>query len=215
MNCSPVDYLFDSAPDADTLLIFAHGAGADMQHAFMQSITDLLVEQGFAVLRFNFPYMQKRAEDGKRRPPDRAPKLLAHFEQVLQHAQQTYDFQRIFLLGKSMGSRMATMLAGDTLPEAIKGVISLGYPLLPKGKTAPRLDAINTCQLPLLIVQGERDSFGTRQQLAEWPLPASVTVQFIVDGDHSFEPRKRAGVSIAQNFQQAVQAIVAFVRSHQ
>ena len=214
MNCSPADYLFDSAPNADTLLIFAHGAGADMQHEFMQSITDLLVAEGFAVLRFNFPYMQKRAEDGKRRPPDRAPKLLAHFEQVLQHAQQTYDFQRIFLLGKSMGSRMATMLAGESLPSAIKGVISLGYPFLPKGKTEPRLDAVNDCQLPLLIVQGERDSFGTRQQLGEWSLPAAVAVQFITDGDHSFTPRKSAGVSTTQNYQQAVQAIVAFVRSH-
>lgn len=214
MNCSPDDCRFDSAPNADTLLIFAHGAGADMSHPFMQAITELLVAQGFAVLRFNFPYMQKRAEDGKRRPPDRAPKLLARFSEVLQQVCDEHAYQRVFLLGKSMGSRMATTLAGEPLPEIVKGVISLGYPFLPKGKTEPRLEAVEQCRLPLLIVQGERDSFGTHTQLQQWPLPAHVALEFLPDGDHSFEPRKSAGVSVTQNYQQAVAAITAFVRSH-
>ncbi|MCH1920472.1 alpha/beta fold hydrolase [Shewanella sp. A3A] len=214
MNCSPDDCRFDSAPNADTLLIFAHGAGADMSHPFMQAITELLVAQGFAVLRFNFPYMQKRAEDGKRRPPDRAPKLLARFSEVLQQVCDENAYQRVFLLGKSMGSRMATMLAADPLPEVVKGVICLGYPFLPKGKTAPRLEAIEQCLLPILIVQGERDSFGTKTQLQQWPLPTNITVEFLPDGDHSFEPRKRADVSLAQNYHHAVTAITAFVRSH-
>lgn len=214
MNYSPDDCRFDSAPNADTLLIFAHGAGADMQHPFMQAITDLLVAQGFAVLRFNFPYMQKRAEDGKRRPPDRAPKLLVRFNEVLQQVCREQRYQRVFLLGKSMGSRMATILAGEPLPDIVNGVISLGYPFLPKGKTEPRLEAIEQCRLPLLIVQGERDSFGTQLQLQQWPLPANVALEFLPDGDHSFEPRKSADVSATQNYQQAVAAITAFVRSH-
>ncbi|WP_052074573.1 alpha/beta fold hydrolase [Shewanella mangrovi] len=215
MNYSQDDWIYQPAANADTLLIFAHGAGADMSHDFMQTMADLLVDAGFSVLRFNFPYMQKSALDGKRRPPDRAATLLACWHNTLELVLQQYPADNVFLLGKSMGSRIATMLAGQALPAVVKGVISLGYPFLPKGKNEPRLDAINDCKLPLLIVQGERDSFGTREQLTCWPLPALVELQFVPDGNHSFEPRKLSGVTLMQNYHQAVSHILAFTRSHQ
>ncbi|QSX34755.1 alpha/beta fold hydrolase [Shewanella avicenniae] len=213
MNCSPDNWIYQAADNADTLLIFAHGAGADMRSEFMQTMADLLVNAGFAVLRFNFPYMQLSALDGKRRPPDRAPKLLASWHGTLDAALAQHAFDKFYLVGKSMGSRMATMLAAEPLPNVVKGVICLGYPFLPKGKAAPRLEAINQCLLPLLIVQGERDSFGTQAQLDEWPLPAAVETVFLADGNHSFEPRKSSGVTLMQNYQQAVSSILAFTRS--
>ena len=68
-------------PENGPLFIFAHGAGAGMEHDFMTAVAKGLVEQGIRVVRFNFPYMVKRAEDGKKRPPDRAPKLLEAYEE--------------------------------------------------------------------------------------------------------------------------------------
>lgn len=70
-------------PDNGPLFIFAHGAGAPMEHAFMTAVAQGLAKEGIRVVRFNFPYMAKRAEDGKKRPPDRAPKLLEAFSEVI------------------------------------------------------------------------------------------------------------------------------------
>ena len=83
------------------LFIFAHGAGADMTHDFMQSVASQLAGHGVQVIRFNFPYMVKRAEDGKRRPPDRAPKLLEAFTQVIDSVAP----RKVVIGGKSMGGR--------------------------------------------------------------------------------------------------------------
>ena len=72
--------LLQNGPKDGPIYLFAHGAGADMNSEFMSEVAEKLGEKGIRVIRFNFPYMIKRAEDGKRRPPDRAPKLLVAFE---------------------------------------------------------------------------------------------------------------------------------------
>ncbi|QSX42557.1 alpha/beta fold hydrolase [Shewanella cyperi] len=213
----------------DTLVIFAHGAGADMDSDFMADMAKGLAQRGVPVLRFNFPYMQKRRLDGTRRPPDRAPKLLDCFAEVLEQASARFKPKRVFLLGKSMGGRMATLFAARAVaaspvaasskasPEAssaqapIAGVICLGYPFLPpKGKEV-RLAPVLDCPVPLLIVQGERDSFGTREQVLAWQLPEKVGLCWIPDGDHSLKPRKASGHSLEGNLALAVDACMAFI----
>lgn len=135
------NWLLDKGKDSDTLVLFAHGAGADMHSDFMADYAALLTASGPSVLRFNFPYMVKRGEDGKRRPPDRAPALLQSFEQTLAAAVAEFAPKRLFLMGKSMGGRMAAMLAAnDKLAMPPCGVICLGYPFLPPKKTEPRLE---------------------------------------------------------------------------
>lgn len=198
---------------ANTLVLFAHGAGANGDSDFMTRIAQGLAANGVQVMRFNFPYMQANALDGKRRPPDRAPKLLACFNEMLLEARQFSHIERIFLMGKSMGGRMAATLACDPQVAAqVSGVICLGYPFVPLKGGEPRLAPLNECQVPVLVVQGERDKFGDIARVPTWPLGSNVKLQWLTDGDHSFVPRKSSGTSEAANLERAIALITAFVR---
>ncbi|NAW58651.1 MULTISPECIES: alpha/beta fold hydrolase [unclassified Vibrio] len=186
--------------------IFAHGAGADMDHAFMEQVAEGVAEQGIRVIRFNFPYMVKRAEDGKKRPPDRAPKLLDAFRQVISEQAQG---QPVVIGGKSMGGRMASLLAEEAL---VAGVACLGYPFHPPGKPEKyKGEHLASLSKPCLILQGERDTFGQREELSEFSLSDSVRVTFLPDGDHSFKPRKRSGFTESDNIAAAVAALSQFI----
>jgi predicted alpha/beta-hydrolase family hydrolase len=221
------DYLLQG-PKSDTLIIFAHGAGANMQHEYMASMTDKLLGQGYQVYRFNFLYMQANMQDGKRRPPDRAPKLLGHYEQVLKDVQHKMaigliDCQRIILMGKSMGGRMSAILTSTDhqlqqplitdVINKIAAVVCLGYPFIPLKGGEPRLAPIQHNAIPMLIVQGERDKFGDRQQVPTWALGEHVEVCWIGDGDHSLQPRKSSGYTLEGNLNYAIEHISQFIES--
>nr|WP_303648446.1 alpha/beta family hydrolase [Shewanella metallivivens] len=210
------------------MIIFAHGAGANMHHEFMVNMSELLVNAGFQVYRFNFLYMQANMQDGKRRPPDRAPKLLNHFEQVLldvaeKITQGLINPKRIVLMGKSMGGRMSAILTSSEhaflsaqakeVATNICAVVCLGYPFIPLKGGEPRLSPIQTNPLPLLIVQGERDKFGGREQVPSWSLSDNTTISWIGDGDHSLQPRKSSGYTLEGNLQQACDSICQFLES--
>lgn len=219
------DYLLQG-PKSDTLIVFAHGAGANMHHEFMSSMTDKLLGQGYQVYRFNFLYMQANMQDGKRRPPDRAPKLLAHYEQVLLDIQQKMalgliNCQRIILMGKSMGGRMSAILTSTDhqlqepliidVVNKISAVVCLGYPFVPLKGGEPRLAPIQHNCLPMLIVQGERDKFGDLQRVPTWALGEHAQVCWIGDGDHGLQPRKSSGYSLDGNLNTAVKHISQFI----
>lgn len=187
------------------LFVFAHGAGAGMDHAFMQQVANGLAAKGIQVIRFNFPYMVKRAEDGKKRPPDRAPKLLEAFEQVI----ADYADKPIVIGGKSMGGRMASLLADNA---QVAGIACLGYPFHPPGKPEKyKGEHLASLAKPCLILQGERDTFGKREEFTEFALADSVQVEFIADGDHSFKPRKSSGYTEAGNLAHAVEVLSQFI----
>ncbi|MGK0408963.1 MAG: putative alpha/beta-hydrolase family hydrolase [Shewanella psychromarinicola] len=219
------DYLLQG-PKSDTLIIFAHGAGANMHHGFMISMTDKLVAQGYQVYRFNFLYMQANMQDGKRRPPDRAPKLLGHYEQVLMDIEQKMalgliNCQRIILMGKSMGGRMSAILASTDhqlqqpliadVVNKIAAVVCLGYPFIPLKGGEPRLAPIQHNSHPMLIVQGERDKFGDLQQVPTWALGEHAEVCWISDGDHSLQPRKSSCYTLEGNLNIAIEHISQFI----
>lgn len=103
------DVMREGASDAPVRILLAHGAGACMEHTFLCELSRLLAGPDIEVVRFNFPYMTKRAQDGKRRPPDRQPVLLDHWRQMA----QLFAHPRLFLAGKSMGGRMAAELYGE------------------------------------------------------------------------------------------------------
>ncbi len=71
------ELLFDGPRDAALTLALAHGAGAAMDTPFMAAFAQGVAAAGFRAARFEFPYMAARRRDGKRRAPDREPKLLA------------------------------------------------------------------------------------------------------------------------------------------
>ena len=117
------------AAKAVATLVLAHGAGAPMDSDFMNSLVQALVERGFTVVRFEFPYMAQRREDGKKRPPNKASILIETFEQVIADVQTLPDVSKPLLIGgKSMGGRIASMLADN---PAVDGVCCFGYPFHP------------------------------------------------------------------------------------
>ena len=199
------NYLIDGEQGAP-IFIFAHGAGAGMDHDFMSDVAQGLAKHGIQVIRFNFPYMVKRAEDGKRRPPDRAPKLLEAYQQVIaEYAQQ----RSVIIGGKSMGGRMASLLAND---ENVAAVACLGYPFHPPGKPENyKGEHLASVAKPLLILQGERDTFGKKEEFSDFALSSSVQVEFLPDGDHSFKPRKKSGHTEQGNIDLAVQRLAKFI----
>jgi predicted alpha/beta-hydrolase family hydrolase len=189
-------------------VIFAHGAGADMNSDFMENITAKLTNKQINVIRFNFPYMDKRKEDGKRRPPDRMPKLLACFEDVLS---DTDNQLPIFLMGKSMGGRVAATMA-ERLLSCVKGVICLGYPFHPPKKLEnTRLTPLQESKLPMLIIQGERDALGNKQEVNGYQLPEHCHCVFMPDGDHDLKPRVKSGYTHQQHIESAINEIVRFI----
>ncbi|ELB2887485.1 alpha/beta fold hydrolase [Vibrio parahaemolyticus] len=192
-------------PKNGPLFVFAHGAGAGMEHDFMTAVAKGLVEQGIRVVRFNFPYMVKRSEDGKKRPPDRAPKLLEAYSEVIAH----FASSPVVIGGKSMGGRMASLLAEH---ELVAGIACLGFPFHPPGKSEKfKGDHLASIDKPTLILQGERDTFGKREEFDEFVFSQQVKVSFLPDGDHSFKPRKSSGHTEAGNIALAVEQLSAFI----
>ena len=200
------NWLIDGEEHSQYTFVFAHGAGAGMEHEFMQSVAKGLAFKGIRVIRFNFPYMIKRAEDGKRRPPDRAPKLLEAYQEVIEQV----DAQKLVIGGKSMGGRMASHLSEH---EKVAGVACLGFPFHPPGKPDKyKGEHLAELSKACLILQGERDTFGKREEFPAFNLSDSVSVEFIPDGDHSFKPRKSSGHTEQQNIALAVEKLAKFIK---
>ncbi|MEZ8384938.1 alpha/beta fold hydrolase, partial [Vibrio splendidus] len=192
--------------DNPITFVFAHGAGAGMDHEFMQSVAKGLAFKGIRVIRFNFPYMIKRAEDGKRRPPDRAPKLLEAYQDIIKQC----DADKLVIGGKSMGGRMASHLSEV---DKVAAMACLGFPFHPPGKPEKyKGEHLAELQKPCLILQGERDTFGKREEFADFDLSDSIRVEFIPDGDHSFKPRKSSGYTEQQNIALTVEKLSAFIK---
>lgn len=192
--------------DNPVTFVFAHGAGAGMNHEFMQSVAKGLAFKGIRVIRFNFPYMIKRAEDGKRRPPDRAPKLLEAYQEIIEQV----DADKLVIGGKSMGGRMASHLSEL---DKVAAMACLGFPFHPPGKPEKyKGEHLAELTKPCLILQGERDTFGKREEFADFDLSDSIRVEFIPDGDHSFKPRKSSGYTEQQNIALTVEKLSAFIK---
>jgi len=203
-------------------IIFAHGAGADMHHDFMEQITVIFNQANINVLRFNFPYMDRRLDTGKRYPPDRMPKLLDCFTTVIEEAIQNSVIDDndkpelpLFIGGKSMGSRVASTLAGDEdIASDIQGVFCFGYPFHPPKKPEKlRLEPLQDTLKPIVIVQGERDTLGCEKEITDYQLSNLCQLVFLPDGDHSLKPRVKSGFTYQQHMKSAVESIVSFIES--
>jgi predicted alpha/beta-hydrolase family hydrolase len=199
------DLLYDGPRRADWTIALAHGAGAGMKTPFLNAFAAGLAEHGLRVARFEFPYMAALSSTGKRQPPDREPVLRATWLQVVEELGP----DRLVIGGKSMGGRMATLVADEA---GVAGLVCLGYPFHPVGKPDKlRIAHLQKIRTPTLILQGTRDPFGSRDEVAGYRLASSGAIHWLEDGNHDFTPRKAAGRSEAQNWQEALTAIVAFV----
>ncbi len=173
----------------------------------MDAFSDRLAKGGFEVIRFEFEYMARRREDGTRRGPDRAPKLVARFEEALALVRPAAE---VVIGGKSMGGRVASMLADEA---GVAGLLCLGYPFhLPGKPERLRTAHLQFLKTPTLIVQGTRDPFGTVQEVGSYPLSEAIALAWMEDGDHSFKPRKKSGRSLEQNLDAAASAALGFLK---
>ena len=208
-----VVYAADPARRVGATLVLAHGAGAGQTSKFMVQFAEGLSARGVDVVTFNFLYTEQ-----KRKVPDRPDVLEACYRAVIAAA-RTYPAlagNKVFIGGKSMGGRIASQLAaaGDSTAAALSGLVLFGYPLHPPGKPEQlRVAHLPDIRVPVLVVQGERDPFGSpdelRLHLAKVAGP--VVMNVIERGDHSLAPPKRGARSADQVHSEIQDAAVAWM----
>lgn len=208
------EILGTGAADAAFHIVLAHGAGARMTSPFLEQTSTLLAMRGMRVSRFEFAYMASR-DAGQRKPPPRADKLIAEYRAVAELlAGQAPPEQRLLIGGKSMGGRVASMIADELHATGmIAGLVCLGYPFHPPSKPDQlRTAHLEVMQCPALIVQGERDPFGTREEVEAMTLSPALRFAWIGDGDHDFGPRGGSGFTRKGNLAAAADAVDVFAR---
>lgn len=169
------------------VMVFAHGAGAGMDHPFMKTMSELLAEQGITVVRYNFPYMENK----KKRPdvPAVAEKTV---EEVINRVSKEFSRIPLFGSGKSFGGRMSSQRLSKDGMDNVKGLIFFGFPLHAVGSpSTDRAAHLSTVKVPMLFLSGTRDA------LAELSLIKGVTKKLKLatlvtfeGADHSFKAGK-------------------------
>jgi len=177
--------------DARYLYVFAHGAGAGMQHPFMVRASEALGRHGIATHRYEFPYMKA----GKSRPDSPAVAEAAVREAVREAAKKAPG-ARLLAGGKSFGGRMTSQAqAREPLP-GVRGLVFFGFPLHPPGRPGvERAEHLSAIEIPMLFLQGTRDEFATLDLLqgVVKRLGSRATLHLIEEGNHSFKVPKRSG----------------------
>ncbi len=201
--------VWDEAPGARALMVVAHGAGNDKSAPFLQGVAAGLVQAGVSALRFNFPYT-----DAGRRAPDRQEVLTEAWRCTLAEAVGRAGGRPGVAAGKSLGGRMASMLAADEGERfAARAIVFFGYPLHPPGKPERIRDQhLAAATVPMLFIQGTADPF------ARWDLLEAVVdrlgrrarLHAVVGGDHSFRVRgpRRSPVDIGRELGEVAAAFV-------
>lgn len=202
----PDELLIDGPAEAARTLVLAHGAGAPMDSPFMATIARGLAGRELRVVRFEFPYMRRRGAGARGGPPDPTPVLLERWRAVIA---ALGGGAGLVIGGKSLGGRMASMLADET---AVAGLVCLGYPFHPPGHSArARVAHLAELRTPTLIVQGTRDVLGLPEEIDGYRLSPRIRIVYLADGDHSFKPRASSGRTAEQNLATAVEAVATFV----
>lgn len=209
-------HTLDTGPaEAASRLLLAHGAGAPMDSPFLETLVAMLTARGIATTRFEFAYMASRRGGGKKKPPPRAESLVQEYASALSFVRaQMPARQRLFIGGKSMGGRVASLIAGERFAaHEISGLVCLGYPFHPPAKPEQlRTAHLEALQCPALIVQGERDPFGGRSEVEAMALSAAIRFHWAGDGDHDLGPRGGSGFTRRGNLEAAADAVKEFVR---
>ena len=205
---APPEFRFNGPEHAPLTLVLAHGAGSFMDTEFMNAFAEGLVVQGHGrlrVARFEFPYMVARRDDGRRRPPNPESVLLETWRRAI----AALGPERLAIGGKSLGGRMASMVADES---GVRALVCLGYPFHPQGKPEKlRVAHLATLKTPSLIVQGTRDPAGSEEEVSRYPLSSSIALHWIEDGDHNLAPRKSTGRGVGRTWIEAIAAIGDFL----
>ena len=195
-------------PNAAALYVLAHGAGAGMDHPFMEAVATKLAERGVATLRYQFPYM----EAGKKRV-DRPLVARATVRAAVDAARRELPDLRLFAGGKSFGGRMTSQAAAESPLPGVDGLVFLGFPLHPAGKPGTdRAAHLGEVTVPMLFVQGTRDALADLDLLRPVldDLGNRATLHVVEGGDHSFHVLKRSGRTDEEALAEIGDAVAAF-----
>jgi predicted alpha/beta-hydrolase family hydrolase len=204
MTAASLNLLRTGPKNPHGTLVLAHGAGAGMRSPFMDSVAKGLAAREIAVIRFEFPYMQEMSASGRRRPPNPVRILEQHWRAVIT------ETGPCAVGGKSMGGRIASLIADDC---GVAGLVCLGYPFHPPGKPEKtRTEHLKALKTATLICQGERDPFGTRDDVAGYRLSPAIEIFWLEDGNHSLEPRRASGRTVEDNWNAAIDRIAGFLQ---
>lgn len=190
-------------------LVVAHGAGAGMEHPFLEGFAGAMADEGVSTLRFNFPY-----REAGRRFPDRPPLAIATWRAVMDKAAELGQGEPLWAAGKSFGGRMASMAVAEGMPAG--GLVYLGYPLHAPGKPEKLRDEhLYGVTVPMLFLQGTRDTFATPELLEAVvaKIGPTATLQWSKGGDHSFAVKglKREAAEVGASL---APAVAAFLRAN-
>ncbi len=206
----PVSTLWTEAGHSIAIAAIAHGAGAGMRHPFMAGVADGLAAGGLSVLRFNFPYI-----DAGRRVPDPPRVLLSTWDATIREAAHRAGGLPLVAGGKSMGGRIASMLAADQGAEfPVKALVFFGYPLHPPGRPdRPRDPHLPRTHVPMVFIQGSRDALATLELIEALVerLHPLAHLQVVEGGDHSFR-RKGTRSSDEENGRGVAQVAAEQIR---
>lgn len=197
-------------PNAESLLVLAHGAGAGMTHPFMESLATELAAARVATLRFQFPYMEKR-----RKVPDRPPLLTATIVAAARTAAKVAPDLPLFAGGKSLGGRMTSVAASQQKLGDVRGLVFFGFPLHPPNQPGTkRADHLRGIEQPMLFLQGTRDALADLKLLRPIcaDLGARTMLHVIETADHSFHVLKSSGKTEAIVLQELANTTSAWSR---
>jgi hypothetical protein len=176
-----------------------------MDSPFMAAFAEGIATAGIRVARFEFPYMAGRRTGGTKRPPDRQPVLLETWTHVIEH----FGPEHLIIGGKSMGGRMASLVADAA---GVRGLVCLGYPFHPPGRPEKTRTAhLEGLKTPSLVLQGTRDALGGRETVEGYRLSPAIRIHWLEDGNHDLVPRKKSGRTGPENWSEAIAEVVAFI----
>ena len=196
-------------PKAHACYVLAHGAGAGMNHPFMQAVAVELSQRGIATLRYQFPFM----EDGKKRPD--SPKL-AHATVRAAVAEAARLLPKVPLVagGKSFGGRMTSQAQAAAPLADVRGLAFLGFPLHPPGAASDERAAhLADVRVPMIFLQGSRDEFADLDLLQPLVkrLGARASLRLFDDADHSFHVPARTGKKDPEVRREVLDALATWI----
>ena len=205
-EAEPVSALLCVPANAHACFVFAHGAGAGMEHAFMAAMAEALAERGVATLRYQFPSMER----GSKRPD---PPRIAHVavRAAVAEAGRRLPKLSLFAGGKSFGGRMSSQAQAESAMPGVRGLVFVGFPLHPAGKPSQERAAhLLQVDCRMLFLQGTRDELAELSLLQQVlkPLGERATLKIFDDADHSFHVRARSGQTDDQVREAMVEAMV-------
>lgn len=182
----------DGDPSRSPLLVFGHGAAAGIDHPLQQLIARSLVAAGIAVLRYQFPFMERKGGVGFGRDP--LPLAVATVRAAVDHGRGLAGSDGLLAGGHSYGGRVSSHAALDGGLEDARGLVLLSFPLQPRRSSArgDRASHLAAITLPMLFVSGDRDPMAPAPTLEDKlaALERAECVR-IAGADHGWRAPKR------------------------